>query len=223
MSLLSPFPPDQRHLEDESADADRPSEGATELTEDDPDEQPAVFSESLFADDEEAFDLINQAFDDPSIAVRNAAVHALYDLRSDRSSSFVTAFREGSAARGRRIAAAMADSGLADIEILNLASEDHDQAYNAFSLLFLMAKAGEVTLLIQAIEDNPIIEVRETLVRLLAQCGQMAILSAFCRLAVRQSVPPEVRSALMEAIHQIRSEHPAILPPSLGSGLIDRR
>jgi len=59
--------------------------------------------------------------------------------------------------------------------------------------------------LIKAIEDGPNLEVRLAVVKLLALSGQAEVVSAFRRLAVRSSLPPEVRSAVMEAIHQLRT------------------
>ncbi|PYS75499.1 MAG: hypothetical protein DMF66_19530 [Acidobacteria bacterium] len=85
------------------------------------------------------------------------------------------------------------------------ARESREKTYEAFSLLFLMAKAGEVQPLIRAIEGHPNSEVRLAVVKLLALSGQKEILPAFRRLAVRGSLPTEVRSAVMEAIYQISS------------------
>ena len=69
-----------------------------------------------------------------------------------------------------------------------------------------MAKAGEVQPLLRAIEDHQNIEARLAVVKLLALCGQPEIVPAFRRLAVRGSLPSEVRSAVMEAIYQISSQ-----------------
>jgi hypothetical protein len=68
-----------------------------------------------------------------------------------------------------------------------------------------MAKAGETAPLIRAIESHPDTEVRLAVVKLLALSGQHEVLTSFKRLAVRGSLPNEVRSAVMEAIYQISS------------------
>ncbi|HEY5405348.1 MAG TPA: HEAT repeat domain-containing protein, partial [Pyrinomonadaceae bacterium] len=91
--------------------------------------------------------------------------------------------------------------------IANLTGESREKTYDAFSLLFLMAKAGEVQPLMKAIEDYPNIEVRLAVVKLLALSGQPEIVPAFRRLAVRGSLPSEIRSAVMEAIYQISSQN----------------
>jgi hypothetical protein len=152
------------------------------------------------------FSVVSRGFDDESTEVRNAAAHALYDMQPDRAASFARALREASPERRRRIGAALASSGLATNAINNLTGESRENTYDAFSLLFLMAKAGEVQPLMQAIEEHTNVEVRLAVIKLLALSGQSEIVPAFRRLAVRGSLPSEVRSAVMEAIYQISSQ-----------------
>ncbi|HEY9404459.1 MAG TPA: HEAT repeat domain-containing protein, partial [Pyrinomonadaceae bacterium] len=161
---------------------------------------------------DEAFNQICAAFDDPMEEVRNAAARAIYDLNEDRADSFTRALRESPVERRRQIGSALAGSGLAEEAIGNLTGESRDKTYDAFSLLFLMAKAGEVAPLIRAIESHPDNEVRLAVVKLLALSGQHEILPSFRRLAVRGSLPTEVRSAVMEAIYQISSQPNAPTP-----------
>ena len=66
-----------------------------------------------------------------------------------------------------------------------------------------MAKAGETQPLTEAIESHRDLEVRLAVIRLLALSGQPEVVTSFRRLAVRGSLPAAVRSAVMEAIHQI--------------------
>ena len=68
-----------------------------------------------------------------------------------------------------------------------------------------MAKAGETAPLIRAVESHADSEVRLAVVKLLALSGQQEVLPSFRRLAVRGSLPTEVRAAVMEAIYQISS------------------
>jgi hypothetical protein len=155
---------------------------------------------------EGAFQFITHAFDDASPAVRNTAARSLCDLQADRAASFTRALREATPERRRKIGTAIAESGLASEAIANLTGDSRETTYDAFSLLFLMAKAGEVQPLMSAIEDFPNVEVRLAVVKLLALSGQAEIVPAFRRLAVRGSLPPEVRAAVMEAIYQISSQ-----------------
>ena len=156
---------------------------------------------------DEAFFAICQMFDDPIQSVRDAASRALYNLSRDRAATFTRALREASPDRRRGIGASMSSSGLADEAIGNLVDESREKTYDAFSFLFLMSKAGEVQPLVKAIKDHPSKDVRLAVVRLLALSGQPEVLPAFRRLAVRGSLPTEVRSAVMEAIFQISSQN----------------
>jgi HEAT repeat protein len=174
----------------------------------DPGARATAIVELSHVDTDEAFQQICAAFDDPSREVRSAAARALHELRTDRAESFTRALREAGPERRREIGAAIASSGLAGESISQLTGESRERTYEAFSLLFLMAKAGEVQPLLRAIEGHPNNEVRLAVVKLLALSGQKEVLPAFRRLAVRGSLPTEVRSAVMEAIYQISSSQP---------------
>ncbi len=183
-----------------------------QLSSDKAGERAAAVIELARAGGEDAFRHINAAFDDQSVEVRSTAARALFNSQADRAAAFTRALREATPARRRKIGAAIASSGLASEAIRNLTGESRDKTYDAFSLLFLMSKAGEVQPLMRAIEDHPNIEVRLAVVKLLALSGQPDILPAFRRMAVRGSLPPEVRTAVMEAIYQITSQSPADEP-----------
>jgi HEAT repeat protein len=187
-------------------DSDISSELLNKLTSDSSAERSEALNDLARLGGEDAFRFINRSFDDQSADVRNAAARALYDLQSDRAATFTRALREGTPDRRRRIGAALAASGLASNAIANLTGESREKTYDGFSLLFLMAKAGEVLPLLRAIEEFPSVEVRLAVVKLLALSGQPEIVPAFRRLAVRGSLPSEVRAALMEAIYQISSQ-----------------
>jgi len=158
---------------------------------------------------DEAFSKICLAFDDRSQEVRNAAARALCDVGDNRIASFTRSLREAAPARRRNIGGAIASSGLAAEAINHLVGTTRGQMYGASSLLFLMAKAGEIQSLVRAIESHPSNEVRLAVIKLLALSGQVEVLPAFRRLALRGSLPTEVRSAVTEAIYQISSNQPA--------------
>jgi len=91
------------------------------------------------------FDQIVVRLDDPSPQVRQKAVRDLYELDPDRAATLVNdALRDGSPEERRRIGSALADSGLLYEAIDDLMAENHGHCYSAFSLLFLVAKAGVV-------------------------------------------------------------------------------
>ncbi len=155
---------------------------------------------------DDSFRLITKSFDDPSVEVRNAAARALYHLHPDLSGSFTRALREASPERRRKIGAAIAASGLAANAINSLTGEGRDRTYDAYSMLFLMAKAGEVQPLMQAIAKHSDQEVRLTAVKLLALSSQPQILPAFRSLAARESLPSDVHQSVMEAIYLLSAQ-----------------
>jgi HEAT repeat protein len=175
------------------------------LASDEPSDRATALADLARLDADESFRQICAAFDDESPEVRDEAARSLYTLTDDHADAFTRALREASNERRRNIGASLASSGLADDAISQLTGESRDKTYDAFSLLFLMAKAGEVQPLIRAVESHSDNEVRLAVVKLLALSGQQEILPHFRRLAVRGSLPTEVRSAVMEAIYQISS------------------
>jgi HEAT repeats len=178
------------------------------LSSEEPNERASAVADLARVGGDDSFREINAAFDDPAVEVRNAAARSLFNLNADRAATFTRALRESPPERRRKIGAALASSGLASEAISQLMGESREKTYDAFSLLFLMSKAGEVQPLMRAIEEHPNNEVRLAVVKLLALSGQQEILPAFRRLAVRGSLPTEVRSAVMEAIYQISSQSP---------------
>ena len=113
------------------------------------------------------------------------------------------ALRDGSPEERRRIGSALADSGLLYEAIDDLMAENHEHCYSAFSLLFLVAKAGVVEPLSSVIEKHPSLDLSLAVIRLLASSGEPEVASTLERLASNASLPPELRSAAAESINQL--------------------
>jgi hypothetical protein len=141
---------------------------------------------------------------DPSPDTRRFAVRTLYDLDPDQAATLVNnALRDGSQEERRNIGAALADSGLLFEAIDDLMDENHERCYGAFSLLFLVAKAGVVNPLITVIEKHPNIDLRLAVIRLLASSKETQVVSSLEALADNRSVALEVRTAATRAASQI--------------------
>ena len=150
------------------------------------------------------FDEIAQSLDDPSPEVRKKAVRELYELDPDQAATLVNdALRAGSPEERRRIGTALADSGLLYEAIDDLMGENHESCYGAFSLLFLVAKAGVVEPLTTVIEKNPSLDLSLAIIRLLASSGEPEVGPALQKLASSSSIAPELRSAAAEAVAQL--------------------
>lgn len=189
-------------------DSDIPAEVIRRLQSDSANERAGGLSDLSRLGGETAFRLIALAFDEQSEEVRNAAAMALFDLQADRAASFARTLRESLPERRQRIGAALTTSGLAGIAIGNLAGQSREKGYEAFSLLFLMTKAGEVQPLLRAVEDHPNIEVRLTVVKLLALSGQAELVPSLRRLAVCGILPSEVRAAVIDAVYELGRQVP---------------
>jgi hypothetical protein len=161
-------------------------------------------SATVTVSDNTPIDVITKSLEDPSPDVREAAVRALYRRNPEFAASFFNrTLREGPSDQRRRIGAALVGSGLVGEAIQQLKAGTQHNLYGTISLLFLVAKAGEVQPLMSLVEEYPSIELRLALVELLASSGEPSIVPAFRRLADRSSLPAAVRSALMEAIYQL--------------------
>jgi hypothetical protein len=152
----------------------------------------------------DSLDQVTRALDDPSPEVRTAAVRTLYDLNADLAASCLNnSLRQGSHEQRRSLGAALTSSGLVSEAIKSLLDPHREKTYGALSLLFLVAKAGEIEPLMQIIEDHPSTELRLALIKQLGLSGEPKVLPAFYRLAQRSSLTPEIRSAVKEAIFQL--------------------
>jgi hypothetical protein len=169
----------------------------------------AYISQLALENTDEAFREICGAFDDPSPEVRIAAARAINRFHGDRAAAFTRALREASPERRRKIGRAIAECGLADEAIDRLNNAGRERTYDAFSLLFLMAKAGELEPLVRAVETHHDKEIRMAVIKLLALSGQPDALPPLRRLAVKGSLPSDVRSAVMEAIYQLGASQSA--------------
>ena len=153
------------------------------------------------------FQEIAASLDSPALETRRRAVRNLYELDPDRAATlFNVALRDGSAEERREFVAALAASGLVEEAVNNLMAKSHKDCYSALSLLFLVAKAGEVQPLIKVIERQPSLELRLALIKLLATTNEPEVLPAFRRLAVSGGLAAEVRLAVLEAITQLTSK-----------------
>ena len=91
---------------------------------------------------------------------------------------FNRVLEEGTEDRRRKIGNAIAASGLAAEAIDKLIGDNREDTYNALSILFVMAKTGEVEPLVAAIRENPNAEISEAALKLLTLSGKSEIASA---------------------------------------------
>jgi HEAT repeat protein len=138
----------------------------------DPYKRAAAVSELARSGSPDAFSRITECFDDHSPHVRNAVARALRNLEPMNTVDlFNRALENASAERRRNIGAAIAASGMADEAIKNLGSDNREDTYNALSILFVMAKTGEVAPLMRALEVHGTNDIGKAVSKLLALSG----------------------------------------------------
>ena len=135
---------------------------------------------------------------------RATIIRELYTLDPERAASYLNMVLQGATQEERQqIGAALQKSGLINDAIENLTGSNHSNSYRAFSLLFLIAKAGTFEPLMRVIEDHPNIELRLALIRLLGTSGAPGLARQFKRLLAKNSMPAQLSLAIREVTVQL--------------------
>jgi HEAT repeat protein len=157
---------------------------------------------------ESVFAPVILALADDAREVRAAAARALSRLSFDRADAYVRVMESADAEALAEVAKACVKAGLAAQAINRLASEDRRQAYEAFSLLSLCAKAGETQPIIETVECHRDIEVRLACIRLLGLSNQPQLGEQLMHIAGNGGVPERVRRAIIETVERARGPQP---------------
>lgn len=176
------------------------------------DPEPAVRSAAVTSlgliDHESVFVHVAIALADEAREVRAAAARAVSRLSFDRADAYVRVIESMDEEMLRDVAQACVKAGLTAQAISRLSSEDRRQAYEAFALLSLVAKAGEIEPILETIECNRDIEVRLTCIRLLDLSSQPQLCQRLLRIADNGGVPEKVRRAIIETVERTMQLQP---------------
>jgi HEAT repeat protein len=148
------------------------------------------------------------ALADDSREVRAAAARTLTSLHFDRADAYVRMMETADADTLRTVAQACIKTGIVAQAEDRLASEDRHQAYEAFSLFSLLAKANETQPIIDAIEHHKDIEVRRCAVRVLNVAAQPSLAPKLRQMVAREGMPENVRMALLEVLYKLDQIRP---------------
>jgi len=159
-------------------------------------------------DRESVFAPVLIAVADESREVRAAAARSLNGLSFDRADAYVRVLETASDEILRQVAQASVKAGMVAQAIDRLASKDRRQAYEAFSLVSLLAKADETKPIFDAIEHHKDNNVRICAVRVLGLSGQLESAQALRQLAGRDDIPEPVRACILEVIYKIDQAQP---------------
>ncbi len=154
-------------------------------------------------DHESVFPAIFIGMADETREVRAAAARALNRLSFDRADAYVRVIETGDEETIQEVARACIQAGIVSQNLDRLASSDHRQAYETFSLICLLAKANMYEPILDAIASHQHVDVRLKAVHLLACTGQPETFEHLRQLAVRDGVGEEVKTALLEAMYKL--------------------
>ncbi|MFL6228011.1 MAG: HEAT repeat domain-containing protein [Pyrinomonadaceae bacterium] len=147
---------------------------------------------------ESVFASILIAMADESREVRAAAARALSRLSFDRADAYVRVLETSDAETLERTAEACVTAGLARQAMDRLASEDRRQAYEAFSLLALVARGGQSEVILTVVKAHPDLNARLAASRLLALQGDEEVSNKLRRLAMEGNTPEKLRETILE-------------------------
>jgi HEAT repeat protein len=171
------------------------------------DSEPAIRSQAISGlaaiNHESVFSAVLLGLSDETREVRAAAARSLSRLSFDRADAYVRVIESGDEETIQNVAKACIQAGIVSQNLDRLASSDHRQAYEAFTLFCLLAKAKVSEPILDAIADHPNIDVRLKAVHLLACTGEPEIFGQLRELAVKDGMREDVKTALLEAMYHI--------------------
>lgn len=145
---------------------------------------------------------------DDAREVRAAAARSLNRLSFDRAEAYVRVIETSDEATISNVATACIQAGIVSQNLDRLATSDHRQAYETFSLICLLAKAKMNQLVLNAIADHPNGDVRIKAVHLLACTGQPEASDQLRELAVKVGMRDDVKTAVLEALYKLDQAKP---------------
>jgi HEAT repeat protein len=148
------------------------------------------------------------ALADDSREVRAAAARTLTGLHFDRADAYVRVMETADADTLRTVARACVKTGIVAQAEGRLASEDRHQAYEAFSLFSLLARANETQPILDVIENHKDIEVRRCAVRVLNVAAQPDLAVKLRQMVADEGMPENVRTALLEVLYKLEKDQP---------------
>ena len=159
-------------------------------------------------DHESVFAPVLVALSDDSREVRAAAARTLTSFDFDRADAYVRVTETADAETLRTVAQACIKTGIVAQAVDRLASEDRHQAYEAFSLFSLLARAGETQPILDAIQNHKDDEVRLCAVRVLNVAASPDLAPKLRELVAGEGIPESVRTAMLEVLYKLDQEQP---------------
>jgi HEAT repeat protein len=165
-------------------------------------------SSLAFIDHESVFPAVLIGMADESREVRAAAARALSRLNFDRSEAYVHLILTADDQILTNVAQACIKAGIVSQNLDRLASGDRRQAYEAFALISLLAKARMIGPILDAIEHHRDRTVRLSAVSLLASTGASHVFDELQKLASKDELDEEVKTSILEGMYKLEQFQP---------------
>ena len=174
------------------------------------DSDPSVRSAAVTAlgsiDHESVFAPVLIALADDTREVRAAAARTLSSLHFDRGVAYARLIESADLKTLQDFAQACVKTGIVSQAVDRLASEDRRQAYEAFSLFSVLAKAGETQPIFDVIENHKDLRIRLCAVRAFSVAGRAESAPKLRELAGAEGLPEDVRTSLLEVLYKLDNQ-----------------
>lgn len=154
-------------------------------------------------DHESVFETILLACAEPTREVRAAAARGLTKLTFDRADGWTRIAETGEEGRIVQAARAAIESGFVDMSFDRLAHQDRKHAYEAFTLMALLIKAGETEKIFNALENNRDMNVRKAVLHTIKVTKDQRALDGLYKLLEKNSLPIELQEIVDKTIEEI--------------------
>ena len=151
-------------------------------------------------DHDSVFEAILLACADPTREVRAAAARGLFRLNFDRADAWKRIMETDDEFRMRHAARAAVESGIVEKTFERLVHEDLKVSYEAFVLVALLIKSGEIDEIFEAIASHKDERVKFALLHVLRVVKDERTLTHLNRLRTGQSFTAEVAERIADAV-----------------------
>ena len=163
------------------------------------DPEPAVRAVAVASlgaiDHESVFSTVLVGLADEARDVRAAAARAVSRLSFDRADAYARVIEMSDVQELSDVACACIKTGMAAQALDRLTSEDRRQAYEAYSLLSLLAKANQCQPILDVIESHANLHTCMVAIQLLGLSGQSELASQLTNLAEKVGMPRRIANS----------------------------
>lgn len=154
-------------------------------------------------DHESVFETILLANADPTREVRAAAARGLTKLNFDRADAWTRIAETGEEGRIMQSARAATESGFVGMSFDRLIHPDRRHAYEAFTLMALLIKAGETDKIFGVLESHKDLIVRRAILHVIKITKDQQTLEKLCHLLEENKLPIEFQEEVDKTIEEI--------------------